>query len=45
MFGVSTETFHLGLQTPHLLFELEYPFDTGDVEAAVINAAILTKAS
>jgi hypothetical protein len=44
LFSVSTEAVHLGLRTPDLFFELQYPFDTGDVEAAVDQGRDLTQA-
>ena len=40
----STEALHLGLQTSDLLLELQYPFDTGDVEPAVDEGGDLTQA-
>ena len=42
--SLSTEALHLGLQTSDLLLELQYPFDTGDVEPAVDEGGDLTQA-
>ena len=38
-----TEAFHLGLQAPDFVLELQYPFDTGDVEPVVDEGGDLTQ--